>query len=1757
VVTAFAAANGTGFSTPSGTTERYDAQSGGAVGTRASLASHSYVQATAGPTGAKTSTLVSSRWLAHLLSFAVDDAAPSVAIADPGTYLRGTVTLEATATDPDSGVARVQFQRAVAGSGTWVNVGPAVTAAPYRASFDTRGVADGLYDLRAVATDNAANTAAAVAGAERVDNGVPTVASVFPIASGSYNLDGWSSGCSPAGLCGSAGDAGSGIQSVQASLRRSTGGLYWDGSSFASTTETFTPAVVAGGTWSFPFSAASFPANGSYVLRARAIDAAGNVTTAASRTFTFDTAPPNTSITASQPGSTNNPAPTFSFSSSEGGSTFACRLDGGAFEPCLSPTTFPPLADGVHTFEVRATDRAGNTDGTPAAATWRIDTVAPAASVTNPVAGSTVSSTIAATATAADAVGVAGVQFLLDGAPLGGEDRTAPYTASWNTRLVAGGPHAIAVVARDAAGNRTTATAPVIVDNNGVPGPNLLAAYGFDEGLGTLAADASGNGRTGTLVGAGWTEGRFGSAVFLDGIDDRVDLPALGTFYRTAFTFEAWVLKRGTRNDVAVVGTWDGDGPMIWTHHVSGRYMLTLGNGEYLDSGRLPIVGQWQHLGATYDGAVARFYVDGAEVASRPFTGDGSTSNVWRIGAFRAVPTGHFDGLIDEVRVYSRALPAAELNADMTTSVAPTDDSAPSTPTQLEQAGATETTVDLRWTASTDNVRVTGYRVYRDGVLAASVTDPSARLTGLSCGTWAVAAVEAVDGAGNASARASLPVTTAPCDGQPPTIELTSPVAGSTLNGTVVVAAAAADDVGITGVTFSIDGTELGTADTTPPYSASWNTRLVTNGAHQVRAVAHDPSGNVAAAEALVTVDNAGAPAAGLVAGYGFDAGEGTVAVDGSGNVHTATLVGAGWAVGRHGWAVSLDGADDRVELPALGPFYRTGFTIEAWVSKSGPRRDVAVVGSWDPGAGGPMIWIDHIQGHYMLTLGGAFSDYLDSGVSPAVGVWQHVAATFDGTVARFFVDGVEVASRSFAGDVGTSDAWRVGAYRTSPTGFFDGLIDDVRIYERALLPAEIQADLTTPASSDVSPPTIEAASPEAGAVGVATTTSVRVVFSEAMDATTIDGDAVALRDGAGSVGATVVYDQSTQAVTLTPTSVLAPDRRYTVTVAGGLDGVADAAGNRLRADESWSFTTRSAPPPILVLSSAANRFGAYVGEILEAEGLESFDSLDISQLSSSLLAGYDVVVLGETPVTPAQAALLATWTENGGNLVALRPDKRLAGLLGLTDAGGTRANGYLRVDTTAEPGAGIVGETMQFHGSADLYTLAGARAVATLYADAATATSSPAVTIRDVGTSGGQAAAFTYDLARSVVYTRQGNPAWAGQERDGIAGVRPNDLFYGAAAGDPQPDWLDTTKIAIPQADEQQRLLVNLITLMARDRIALPRFWYFPHDLRAAVVMTEDDHGDGGSIGRFDQHIAASPPGCSVADWECVRSTSYMYASSPMTDAQAKAYEDAGFEVALHVAASNGCGEWTYSGAYAAFSAQRLVFGAKYPSVTPSRTNRSHCVTWNDWATEPLVELAHGVRLDTNYYAYPASWIADKPGFMTGSGIPMPFADVDGSLIDVYQATTQLNDEAGQAYPFSLDALLDRALGSEGYYGYFVANAHADRALSAESDAILQSAQAHGVPVISAAQLLDWLLARDASRFESIGWSDDTMRFEIAADAKANGLRALLPLAARGGGLNALTRDGAAVPYSTRTIKGVAYAVFPGVSGTYAAVYG
>jgi hypothetical protein len=574
---------------------------------------------------------------------------------------------------------------------------------------------------------------------------------------------------------------------------------------------------------------------------------------------------------------------------------------------------------------------------------------------------------------------------------------------------------------------------------------------------------------------------------------------------------------------------------------------------------------------------------------------------------------------------------------------------------------------------------------------------------------------------------------------------------------------------------------------------------------------------------------------------------------------------------------------------------------------------------------------------------------------------------------------------------------------------------------------------------------------------------------------------------------------------------------------------------------------------PILVLTAGRSTFGPYYAEILRTEGLNAFTVADIATLTANTLAAHDVVVLARMALTPAQANVLTDWVGAGGNLIAMAPDPALAGLLGITPAGPPLANGYLRVDTSTSPGHGIVNQTMQYHGSAQRYALNGASALATLYSSARSATSHPAVTLRQAGR--GQAAAFAYDLAESIVYTRQGNPAWAMQERDGFGPIRSNDKFFGAAAGDTQPDWLDRSKLAIPQADEQQRLFANLILHMAASRKPLPRFWYLPNGKKAVIVMTGDDHGNGGTVGRFEQFRALSRAGCSVADWECVRATSYIYATTPMSDAQAGQFTSEGFEVGLHV--NTGCADFDRSSLQAFYDLQVPQFRARFPSAGTLVTQRHHCIAWSDWISGALVQHSHGMRLDTNYYHWPPSWVDNGPGLFTGSAMPMRFAQLDGSLIDVYMAATQMTDESGQTYPFTVNTLLDRALGPEGNYGAYTVNAHTDVANSPVADAVVSAAQARSVSVISAQQMLIWLDARNASSFGAIGFNASALSFTITKDPAARGLQAMLPTRSGNRLLGSVTRAGSPVSLRIATIKGVDYAFFAADAGAYVARYG
>jgi glucose/arabinose dehydrogenase len=303
-----------------------------------------------------------------------------------------------------------------------------------------------------------------------------------------------------------------------------------------------------------------------------------------------------------------------------------------------------------------------------------------------------------------------------------------------------------------------------------------VAAYGFDEGAGTSVADASGSGNAGTTTGTGWAPmGRFGSALSFNGSSSFVTVADSASLdLTTGMTLEAWVnpstLDPGWRTVVFKQST-NGMVYSLYAHNgtrPAGQVDIG-GEQNAIGPAALP-VGTWTHLAVTYDRAALRLYVNGGLAASKVQTGNIPTSSgVLRIGG-NSIWTEYFVGLIDEVRIYGRALSAGEIQTDMTTPVGRPgsgDTKPPSAPAGLTQTGATTTSATVSWTASTDDVGVTGYGLYSAGSPAGSTTSTSATFGGRSCGGSRLVGVDAFDAAGNRSAQTTLTVTAAPCEPGP------------------------------------------------------------------------------------------------------------------------------------------------------------------------------------------------------------------------------------------------------------------------------------------------------------------------------------------------------------------------------------------------------------------------------------------------------------------------------------------------------------------------------------------------------------------------------------------------------------------------------------------------------------------------------------------------------------------------------------------------------------------------------------------------------------------------------------------------------------------------------------------------------------------------------------------------------------------------------------------------------------------------------
>lgn len=400
---------------------------------------------------------------------AQDWTPPSAVLAQPGSPVRDTVTLSATATDAESGVTSVVFQQFAPGASSWTTL-CTDTAAPFTCAWNTKLGADGGYDLRVRATNAAGYVTTSEVVQTTVANNVLVVLS-------------------------NPGDLVRGTVPLTTTVHNG-GVLPW------TITVQYAPAGTT--TWktlcsglSSPFScnwATTSYANESYDLRAVATSGTTTVTSAVISDVLVDNGLPT--VTMIDPGSPLRGTVTLAATAADAASGVQQVLiqqarSGGTFQTVCTITVEPyncrfattTLADGAYAFRAIATDAAGNTTTSAAVTNRLVDNTVSSVSVDDP--GADLSGVVTVGAQASSTAGIASVA--VQRAPAGTTtwtdlcvDTTAPYSCNWDTKTVADGSYDLRAVLVDGKG-ATTVSAVVAarrVDNSPLRALDVQTANG-------------------------------------------------------------------------------------------------------------------------------------------------------------------------------------------------------------------------------------------------------------------------------------------------------------------------------------------------------------------------------------------------------------------------------------------------------------------------------------------------------------------------------------------------------------------------------------------------------------------------------------------------------------------------------------------------------------------------------------------------------------------------------------------------------------------------------------------------------------------------------------------------------------------------------------------------------------------------------------------------------------------------------------------------------------------------------------------------------------------------------------------------------------------------------------------------------------------------------------------------------------------------------------------------------------------------------
>jgi len=642
-----------------------------------------------------------------------------------------------------------------------------------------------------------------------------------------------------------------------------------------------------------------------------------------------------------------------------------------------------------------------------------------------------------------------------------------------------------------------TTTATCDIDPASCVNSGLVGYWDFDEMGGTTARDKSGNGNTGTLGGGtaayrpSWSQGvqplsggkPGGGALKFDGVNDYVDAGnEISLNINPPMTYAAWIKPHDYGGDIIYYFLTKGSGSsginfgvsrIPWTYLPAKS--LLLANGSFCVYTPSAITfDAWNHVAFTNNGTVTKLYINGVERASGSQTLINASGINQLIG--KRSDYGNYGGLIDDVRIYNRALSEAEIRYlynqgrpiahwkfDEGSGSYAYDSSGNANTGTLTNMSTTTAWVNgafgtaLQFDGSDDYVAVSTSISMATGTLSFwlkpnTTTEKIMQLNATNSVEISSGAVS-VTGFGTPIVYVDGKQTTTFPDTNWHHITIVSSV-GITANA----------------VNFGKISSNYG--------NVMLDDVRIYNYARTPEQIKQDYNAGKAVYVGKQQPDCDASPAdcinKGLVGYWDFDEMGGTTATDKSGNGNTGTL-GGGTAAYRPTWsqgvqplsggkpgggALKFDGVDDYVNAgngSSLQAY--SEFSVSAWVyqtSETGQYDWIVDKGGNTSGAWG--VSIQNASDEIWIFRNGG-SVYWDTDITVQKNKWLHLVFVKNSSNnAWLYIDGVQKASTTgFIVNAASGLSVAIGAWLNGPTHYFNGLIDDVRIYNRALSEAEIR----------------------------------------------------------------------------------------------------------------------------------------------------------------------------------------------------------------------------------------------------------------------------------------------------------------------------------------------------------------------------------------------------------------------------------------------------------------------------------------------------------------------------------------------------------------------------------------------------------------------------------------------------------------------------------------------------------------------------